>query len=154
MGGGRGGGGYPSMENSIKIINIFFEPFPNRNVCSELSSSHNQNHINPIQLALYLQLALCGGLYCSVVSVASKRLTFHKFWGSQTRSNAGSALGETDYGYKQTIHNRPVGQSMPNCSSRNIFHAATILCYKTIEIEEVKFVKRYIRKHFQQYSCL
>ena len=79
-------------------------------------------------LSLYLE---SGGLYCSEV-LLQRGKHFHKFWGSQTRANAGSAPGEIDYGYKYTIHNRPVGQSMPNCSARNISSMATILIYKTI----------------------
>ena len=39
-----------------------------------------------------------------------------------------SEPGETDYGYKYTTHDRPVGQSMLNCSASNISDMATILC--------------------------
>ena len=57
-----------------------------------------------------------------------------------------SATGEIDYGYIYTIHNRPVGQSMPSCSARNI---PKILGYKFIEIAEVKFVHSDIGKHLK-----
>ena len=47
---------------------------------------------------------------------------------------AWTAPGEIDYGYKYTIHNRLVGQSLHNCSAVNISNIATILFYKTFEI--------------------
>ena len=45
--------------------------------------------------------------------------------------------GQVYNGYKYRIHNRPVGQSMPNCKANNI---SNILCYTNFVIVSVKFV--------------
>ena len=42
---GQGGGGYPSIENSMEIINIFFEPFPIPNVSKEIEDDE-ENYFN------------------------------------------------------------------------------------------------------------
>ena len=51
---GGGAGGYPSMENSMEIINIFFQPFPNPNThfVRKNSSTHLRIGLNGLSQSL------------------------------------------------------------------------------------------------------
>ena len=42
-------------------------------------------------------------------------------------ANTGGALPEIDYGYKYMIHNRPIGQSVPNYQSISIYKVTNII---------------------------
>ena len=44
--------------------------------------------------------------------------------------NTGGELPEIDYGYKYMIHNRPVGQSMPNYQSISIYTGGKVILGK------------------------